>query len=60
MHLLNKRQLAERLSMSVSKLTKLRGAGEPFFSDKAVRVGGQIVWKSTDVDAYITALPYAE
>lgn len=56
--LIDKKELAGRLGMGVSTVSNLRSQGHPFFTDKAVRHGRKVMWKSTDVDAYIDALDY--
>lgn len=56
--LLNRVQVAERLSMSDHTVLQYRKDGRKFFSDKAILMGGRICWKESDLNEFIESLEY--
>ena len=60
--LLTIEEVAHATGLSVSRLHHHRKKGHPLYSDKAVRAGGtpngKLMWKQSDVTAWIKNLPY--
>ena len=59
MRLLNINEVADRLGCAPATVTNRRKNGMPFYADKAVKEGGNLRWRDTDLDEYIANLPYA-
>lgn len=56
--LLDKNGIADALKISPNTVLTYRQQGKPFFSDKGVKVGSSLRWRTSDLREYIDGLAY--
>jgi len=56
--LIGSTEVAHLTGVSITTLKRQRKAGHPLYAGKAIRTGGKLAWKYTDVIDYIDNLPY--